>query len=397
MKGWLALCLAILLAGCSPAELQWQGYGGDGRRSLTAPEPGPGRGRLLWVAELDQAGGSPVVDAEGMIYVPHGTGGVSKFNRQGKLVWQVDSWLSQAGPSPHLTVLSGKRLLLSVLSPEHHSICLDPGGAVLPGEWLPWPATQSPAVNMQGYAVMCHQYAAGPDTVGLRIFALNREGELLWSREYLEARRVWSGSLPVVSEDGTAYVFIEGGNEHNALVAFDSRGRELWQRTFATVEAAGVGIALAAHADKTVYIGTSRVEDIGQLYNPGRVLAVDRQGNLLWQADAGQRVVQLLVGHDRVVANVLRTKLLALDRQGEVLWEHRMEGWESNAVMDSRGRIYLAGAWLGTARAKAVDARGREMWELDTGQEAASVSFVALSDGILFFATDTGKLLAVGR
>src|SRR5690554_1119575 len=99
MKVWLALILAVLLAGCGSPALEWQGYGGDGRRSLTAPGAGPGRGRLLWAADLDQPGGSPAIDAEGMIYVPHGTGGVSKYDRQGKLVWRVDSWLSQAGPS----------------------------------------------------------------------------------------------------------------------------------------------------------------------------------------------------------------------------------------------------------------------------------------------------------
>ena len=96
-----------------------------------------------------------------------------------------------------------------------------------------------------------------------------------------------------------------------------------------------------------------------------------------------------------VVANLLRTKLLALNLEGEELWQYPLAGWESNGVMDSRGRIFLAGVREGSVWLRGVDAKGRDLWELDTKQEADSVSFLALAGGILYLATDGGKVLAI--
>ena len=98
-----------------------------------------------------------------------------------------------------------------------------------------------------------------------------------------------------------------------------------------------------------------------------------------------------------VVANVLRTKLLAVNLQGEKMWEYSLSGWESNGVMDSRGRIFMAGVLDNSIRLRAVDSRGRDVWEFDTRQRGESISYLALANGTIYLATDTGKLLAISK
>ncbi|MTI94033.1 MAG: PQQ-like beta-propeller repeat protein [Firmicutes bacterium] len=399
MKRFLALLLLTALTGCAQSATGWTTYGGDSTRALVADERGPRRERLLWVANLAATDpGSPVVDQEGNVYVPHSGGSLTRIDRDGTVQWRYDSWVSQDGARPPLAGIGSEgEVLISTLHHEQ-SFRLNKQGDLLDVEpWLPWPAANNPAIIGNGYTVVCNQYVAGADSVGLRIYGLAPEGEPLWSLKFEDEDAVWSGSIPVLQPDGTAYVFVETtGPGNNRLLAIAPDGAIAWESEFVSEETRAVGLAIAAAEDGTVYFGSDRVEDINRLYSPGWLYAVDKDGNLRWRVDAGQRVVQIMAAPDYVVANVLRTRLLALNADGNTRWEFEFEGWESNCLMDSRGTIYLAGVKDGRVWLRAVSNRGRLLWDFDSGQAAGAVSFLALDQGRLYLATDTGMLLAFG-
>jgi outer membrane protein assembly factor BamB len=393
-KFLLALILVLVFSGCGSPEV-WRCYGGDGSRSLCARRPGPDRPRLAWVADLEGANpGAPAVDSH-HIYVPHSGGSVTKLSLSGEVEWRFDSWVSQGGDlPPHLSLLPEGRVLVSCQGAQEETFLLNRDGAIIMGpSWLPWTAATSPGTNSQGYLVVCHQYIHD-GAVALCIYG-TKGGEVLWRWDFAEEEHSFFGSNPVVLEDGRAYVFIETTKDYNLLLALDAAGGCLWQQEFPAAETRGVGKAIGASEKGIIVFGTPRVEDISRVYSPGSVYAVGADGEILWEAQAGGRVEQLFIAPGLVVANVLRSKLLALDFEGRELWQYSLAGWESNGVMDSRGRIYLAGVCEGTVCLRAVSSKGRDLWQLDTKQPAQAVSCLALANGSIYLATDNGKLLAV--
>lgn len=398
MKKYIILAVAlILISGCSGESQVWRGYGGDGARSLGAGERGPNKPRLAWVTELDGSyPGSPVVDEKGMIYIPHSGGSITQVNQKGEIQWRFDSWVSGSSKTPpHLVLQPEGKLLMSTQGTREETFQLNSSGETLVGpDWLPWPASGSPGITGAGYIVVCHQYVSAANTIALRIYGLEEGGQALWRRDFDSANQSYYASYPVVLEDGRAFIFVETDLGDNFLLALGSRGEILWKTEFLQDETRGVGMAIAASQDGKVFFGTPRIEDISKVYSPGWLYAVE-EGKVLWRVQAGQRIEQIFLAPGRVVANVLRTKLLALDMEGKELWQYELEGWESNGLMDSRGRIYMAGVRDGTVRIKAVDPKGRELWVFDTGQDAAAASFMALVKGTLYLATDAGKLLAI--
>jgi outer membrane protein assembly factor BamB len=338
--------------------------------------------------------GSPVVDSTN-IYVPHSGGSVTKLSLSGEVEWRFDSWVGQGGDlPPHLSLLPEKKVLVSCQGAQEETFLLNSDGAIIVGSsWLRWTAATSPAANSKGYLVVCHQYIHD-GAVGLRIYG-TIGGETLWQWDYAEADQSYFGSNPVVLEDGRAFVFIETTGDHNILLALDAAGSCLWQQEFPAAETRGVGKAIGASQKGVVVFGTPRIEDISRVYSPGSVYAVDDSGEILWMVNAGERVEQIFIAPRLVVANLLRSKLLALDFRGKELWQYPLAGWESNGVMDSRGRIYLAGVHEDTVWLRAVDSKGRDVWKLDTKQRAQAVSFLALANGTIYLSTDNGKLLAI--
>lgn len=382
-----------LLVACSNPE-SWSCYGGEGSRCLCSRNPGPTQPRLLWIADVEGTKpGAPVVDSGG-IYIPHSGGSVTKVNLKGKVLWRFDSWVGEGNLPPHLLLLPGDQVLVCTQGLREEAFLLNGAGEIVLGPpWLPWAAAMGPAANSDGYAVVCHQYVFEANAIALRIYGI-RAGESLWRWDWAAAGQSYYGSNPVVLEDGRAYVFIEVAGGNNFLVALDSTGHCCWQREFPGMETQGVGKAIAAGSD-LVFFGTTRIEDISKVYSPGRLHAIDSQGEIQWQVEAGQRVEQIFVSPGLVVANLLRSKLLAVNMEGQEQWQYLLEGWESNGVMDSRGRVYLAGVQNGSVWLRAVDAKGRGMWEFDTKERAESVSYLALANGIIYLATDCCKLLAI--
>lgn len=400
MRRWLVLCLAcILAAGCGSKPEIWNGYGGSGSRSLCSADQGPKRPRLVWVADLEgDSPGSMVVDAEGNIYVPHSGGSVSKVDKNGSIQWRFDSWVSGADSLPPHLLLLPDRVLLSTQGAREETFSLSSKGEIIVGpDWLSWPSSMSPASNSSGYTVACHQWIHSGGTVALRVFGLVKGGGALWKQEFAAEEKSYFGSNPVVLDDGRSYVFVETDAGSNSLVALGSAGELIWQTEFPRNETRGVGMAIAASHDGTVYFGTPRIEDVWKVHSPGMLYAVGADGSILWQVKAGQRVEQILISPGLVVANVLRTKLLALNSAGEELWEYPLAGWESNGVMDSRGVTYMAGVRDNSVWLRAVDSRGKALWQYDTGQRADAVSYLALANGTIFLVTDNGKLMAVSN
>lgn len=399
MKKWLALCLLLfVITGCGAKTEVWNGYGGSGSRALSSRERGPNKPRLAWVTDIDGVDpGSPVVDAEGNIYVPHSGGSVTMTDRHGSIQWRFDSWVTGLGVlPPHLVLLPDKRVLMSTQGAREHTFLLSHSGETILGpDWLPWPASMPPGITWKGYSVVCHQYVNDAGNVALRVYGIMKGGEALWKRDFNSGKESYFGSSPVVLEDGRAWVFVESTQGNNTLLALGPAGEILWQQEFYREDTIGVGLAIAASQEGVIFFGTPRIEDIRKVHSPGWLYAVGADGNVLWRVNAGQRVEQIFLAPGFAVANVLRTKLLALNFDGDELWEYELAGWESNGVMDSRGRVYMAGVDRGKVKIKAVDSKGREVWEFDTGQDAESVSYLVLVNGIIYLVSNNGKLMAV--
>lgn len=400
MKRLLAWFLAlVLLGGCGSGPECWRSYGGDGSRGLSSRERGPDKPRLAWVTDLGaKYPGVPVVDDGGNIYVPHSGGSVTKVNHQGEIQWRFDSWVSGSGIlPPWLSLLPDNKVLMSTQGKEETFLLSSSGETLVGPEYLPWPASLSPAVTSKGYAVVCHQYVDGASAIALRVYGIGKGGEALWKRDFAAKEQSFSASNPVVLEDGRAFVFVETETDSNFLIALGAAGDILWQTEFPQGETRGVALAIAASQEGIVFFGTPRLEDILRVRSPGCFYAVGTEGQVLWRVNAGQRVEQIFLAPGLVVANVLRTKLLAVNLQGEKMWEYSLSGWESNGVMDSRGRIFMAGVLDNSIRLRAVDSRGRDVWEFDTRQRGESISYLALANGTIYLATDTGKLLAISK
>lgn len=382
----------VFLAACSEPNL-WQGYGGDGARSLCSQSPGPGKPQLEWVVDFKGTNPGALVIDSGGIYVPHSGGSISKYSFEGEAQWRFDSWVGALSQLPPHLVLLNKKVLVSTQGVLEETFILNEAGETWNGApWLPWPASMSPAVGGgNDYAVICHQFIAPPNGLSLRIYG-TKGGENLWHWDFSASGEDYYCSNPVLLPDGRAYVFVENDRGKSFLVALDEKGSCLWQREF---KARGVGQAIGASGDGTVFFGTQRIEDINKVYSPGELFAVNSAGELLWQVNAGGRVEQIFIGPGLIVANLLRNKLLAVSMEGQELWEFPLAGWESNGVMDSKGRVYLAGVKDQNIWLRALNAKGKELWELDTGQKAQSISYLALANGVLYLATDCGRLMAL--
>jgi outer membrane protein assembly factor BamB len=250
---------------------------------------------------------------------------------------------------------------------------------------------------------------------GSRLFALDPEGQVIWSFEAGGALNGApaigaDGTLYVVSDDKRVYAITAAGIEHwrhntrdrmrgspavapdgtvlvatdDDLVALSPHGKELW--SVSTGNAADLSPSIAP--DGTILIGSKSRE---------KLYAISPGGVRLWGHSTGIRNVQTsaAVGPDGVAYYGARRSLVAVAPDESRLWlvDTAGEVWSNPALSPDSGTLYVGSD---DGRIHALDtATGATRWARSLGGPVRSSPAVG-RDGLVYIGTPGGAVVALG-
>lgn len=212
-------------------------------------------------------------------------------------------------------------------------------------------------------------YASGDNN---SLSAYGRGGRLLWSIE-TDGTAV---AAPQISPDGSTLYVSSSTKRVNAYATRD--GKQLWSNKLN----AALG-ALTVGPDGTIYVGTGD----GQLYalNP-------TDGSVRWQVatNGGVQSAPILRG-ERLYSHTATGEVLALQRDGTLLWRSQLGSAVNGIAVADDGTVYASGA---DNVLYALADGGSQRWA--TPMPGAGLHAPALGhDGQIFVASGDGQLSVV--
>jgi outer membrane protein assembly factor BamB len=157
-----------------------------------------------------------------------------------------------------------------------------------------------------------------------------------------------------------------------------------WTATLSGALHGGPSIA----ADGTIYV----------LTGDGKLAAVSTAGNVLWESLSGGTFGQTVgvIGKDGTIyAGASDGNLYAFVAGGGVKWTHSISTgsvWPSPAITGN-GDILVNGG-TGGSSAFAIDATGKQLWQVTTGGDILAAPAIGV-DGTIYVASEDTKLYAV--
>lgn len=355
------------------AEQPWPVFRHDLQRTGRTPLIGPATATLAWSFPADTSVYSPVVGADGTIYV-HSNGNtgshLSAVDSSGNAKWSfsVQGAYSSPGIAPDGTIYFG--------SYDKKLYALTPAGAVKwefeTGGYI----YSCPAVDSDGTV-----YFGSNDGY---VYALKPDGQVKWSYYAGYGYRSVDTS-PAIGHDGSVYVFATGGDvsAHAILYAISPSGALLW--SYETPMGVMGCSAAAIGSDGKIYFGCFD----HKLYclNPG--------GTLSWTFETGGDIVSSpAIGADGAVyCGSYDKKFYALDPAGSLKFSFSTGGYVySSAAVGGDGTIYF-GSYDGYLYA--LNSDGTPAWSLDLGVLGTSSPAIG-TGGMLYIGSNSGKLYAIG-
>jgi len=347
-------------------ESAWPMFGHDSQRTGQSTVVGPQEPRTKWAAEIT-ALSSPVVDAEGTIYVIPNNNEVAAVTSGGAIKWRYSiGGLARTSEKFGVAVGTDGTIYAGLLyEPEAWSfipvmLALNPDGTE---KWrFIAEGVSQPAVDRDGNVV----FAAGS-----YVYALTKEGTVKWTK------LIPSSSLSAVAigADGTVYVTDASGDTLYALDRFD--GSEKWRNR--------PGIELGTYPvvarDGTVYVGGGHYEG-GWVAD---VCAVEATGNERWRFVGTLEdwfVTDISVGSDGTVyAGAFN--LIAVDPDGSPRWRASSGWFQNKPAIAADGTIYvLSTTWDGRYYYQALAAIGQdglEKWRFEMGRGGSGAIYSDVS------------------
>lgn len=335
--------------------------------SLRGPQPtgqsrfsGPQRPTAKWKLQTGaDIWSTPVVSADGSIYLGSNDGRLYAISPRGEVKWKV-ALGRQVKTTPALsadgTIYAG--------GDDGSLYALSPDGKVRWRAKLAEGALTSPAPAPDGSIVVgCDDW---------HIYAVSPQGKLKW-----KAKTGWCvTAAPAVHSDGTVYA----GSWDKSLYAFSPSGRVKW-----SMKTGGMLRATPALApDGMVYFGS----DDG-LY------AVTSEGQLTWKAplDGAADSSPAIAADGTIYVGSSTNLLYAVTPAGKLRWKVKLGGAASSPIIGGDGTIYI-GATNGLLYA--VTPEGKLKWRLKTGG-AIFASPAISAEGLLLLGAGNGYLYAIGE
>ncbi len=342
------------------AASSWRMLGHDRAHTGRSPfDTSANPGSLNWRFATAGVVSSPVIDADGAIYVGSGDSNLYAVGANGVRKWAFKAdtavgtpALAEAGT---IYVRAGENLYaVDQRGAKKWAFSLGEGSA-------------SPAIAKDGTI-----YVADDQN----LYSLHADGTLRWKSAISYAAR----SSPAIGADGTIYLGSGDGN----LYAFNSDGTRKW--AFAT--GSFVDSSPAIGEDGTIYVGSG--------YPNARLYAVTPQGAQRWAfaSGTGASFSAPAIGADNTIyAGCYDGSLYAISSDGTKKWSLPI-GVVGNAApaIGADGTIYVGSDDF---KLHAIKADGTEKWALATGSDAHSSAAIG-ADGTVYIGSGDNSLYAVG-
>ncbi|TSC92884.1 MAG: hypothetical protein CEN89_402 [Candidatus Berkelbacteria bacterium Licking1014_7] len=343
------------------ADPPWPLFGHDAKHTNSSPyEIGKGKKELLWSYKAESAiESSPVIGADGTIYVGSHDGFFYAFNKDGSVKWKV----KLTEPSYDARWNTSKAIMAS------------------------------PAIAKDGTIYI--------NTASDYLHALNPDGTEKWRFPINWDNDFWNG--PNIGPDGTIYIGtarFEGKSGESGLYAINPDGTKKWF----SPEPSGISIVPSIADDGTVISGAANPTD-----NKGKIIALTSDGKKKWEFMLEQWLEgPAAIGPDNTIFTGSKEGYVyAINSDGTEKWRFKTgSGISAMPTIGSDGNIYI-GSWDGNFYA--LDQKtGKEKWHFDVkvgkdpklfegypGKETIITSAPLSKDGILIFADVFDTLYAL--
>ena len=354
------LIVGLLCSADARAQEQWPCFMHDAKHSGMAMAVGPGVPDLQWVFQTNgQFSCSPVIDAEGRIYV--GSDNFYCLNPDGSEAFRfsaLDDISSTAAVAEDQGVFFG--------SYDHNFYWLR-----LDGELVAKFDTGA--------------YNDGPPTIGTdgsiyfgsrseSFYAFRSDGTLNWSYDAYD----WIASAPAISDDGSIYV----GADDRQLYAFAPFGKLKW--SYSGYD--WIGGSPAIGPDEMVYV---------PCWDNTMTCLQPSNGEIFWQYTALDdiRSSPAVYADGSIYFGSYDKYLYCLRPEGKTKWSFNV-GSEvySSCALDLDGNCYF-GALDG--RLYSLDSDGNLRWTFETGSEIIASPAIS-ENGTLYFGDMNGYFYALG-
>jgi outer membrane protein assembly factor BamB len=362
--------------------IAWPKSHHDLRNTSRSPLCGPRHGKVVWRTLISPRYGrnimsSPVVDAQGNIYVGSQDHHLYSLAPQGAIRWKFLTGHEILWSSPLLTanetiyIPSQDGFLYAVSTKgvlrwkyEMKSAPPSPTRAAL---------HSSPAIARDGSVYIGTWVGEnGPDDRKASVFyALSSHGKRLWSR-YVDGQQ-WA--CPAISDQGQVYLTTD-----RWLYAFNTRGGLLWRMP------AGSSKSPVLTKDGTVLVSGAN-EDYLYAIQPRPVV------HIRWKKRI-RPVTSPALGRDGTVYIGCQDGIRALTRTGRVKW-HRCIGRRASGfspTVDRDDNVYI-GFWEGWLYS--FTKHGKLRWRLKVGGEATGSAPVIGAPGRIYLGGRDRYLYAI--
>jgi len=352
------------------ADTPWPTFHHDPQRTGRSLFRGPESPAAHWAFETSgPIWSSPVIGADGTIYVTSVDGWLHAVTPDGHERWKIElGGIITASPTLGRdgTIYVGNNRYLYAIDPE---------GEILWRVKLGGLTTSSPVIGRDGTV-----YVGGE-----KLFAVNPEGTIRWAfgtDGYID------NSAPALGEDGAIYVGFSNAapGEASKLVALNPNGTERWEFHVP----APIPSSPALGADGTIYF----------LSKEGRLYALNRSGKLRWK-----RYITVFphtallpspaLGEDGTVyIGSDDYTLYAIGPDGLERWRFSTEApIHSSPAIDGGGTIYVGSD---DGNLYAIRADGSLKWRFSTGGPLLSSPAIG-ADGTIYIGSNDHHLYAIGN
>jgi outer membrane protein assembly factor BamB len=380
-----------------PADSPWPMFRMDTKHTGISPyNTSHVDGTVLWSFETG-AGieSSPVIGADGTIYVGSHDGYLYAINPDGTEKWRFD-----AGPPRYDERWNVSKSIMAtpaiaadgticVYSSANYLFAVNPNGTEKWRHYLLWGNDfwTSPIIGENGTIYIGSANSQSTPGFDAGLHAINPNGTEKWT--FLNTCGVTS--VPAIGNDGTIFF---GGNinkqgeqsgNYGVVYALNSNGTKIWE--FVTEN--WMESSPAIGTDGTIYIGSGRE---AKMY----VLNPDGTEKWRFQATEGISCVPIVSNDGTVYIGAWDTNLTAFNQDGTEIWRYKtpeaFEGIISSPAIGSDGTIYV-GCNAGIFYAFNPD--GTVKWTVETHGGICSSPAIG-ADGIIYFGSWDKKLYAIG-
>jgi PKD repeat protein len=342
------------------ADTAWPKLQRDLNNTGQSPYNGPQTNTSIWNYTTGTIGyASPVIGADGTIYVGSYDCKVYAINPDGTLKWTYAT-----GGSIYGSVTIGADGTIYVGSGDHKVYAINPDGTL---KWTYTTGNQimgSVAIGVDGAI-----YVGSDD---YKVYAINPDGTLKWT--YTTGNTIQGSAA--IGKDGTIYI----GSYDRKVYALNPNGTLKWASTTSQFISESPSIG----TDGTIYTGT---------YGNNNFYALNPDGTQKWKYTTGSVYGTPSIAADGTIyiGSYKHNQVYALNPNGTLKWTYTTGSVIFGSIaLGADGTIYIGS---GDNKVYAINPDGTLKWTYTTGDTIYGSPAIA-ADGTLYIGSSDGKLYA---